>query len=83
MDIESAREYCLQKKGVTEDFPFDETTLVIRVMNKMFVLMDLERTDKITMKCDPEYAIELRERYSGIEGTFMETNSFLSTANVL
>lgn len=70
MDIESAREYCLQKKGVTEDFPFDETTLVIRVMNKMFVLMDLENPDKITMKCDPEYAIELRERYSGIEGAY-------------
>jgi len=70
MDIESAREYCLQKKGVTEDFPFDETTLVIRVMNKMFVLMDLETPDKITMKCDPEYAIELRERYSGIEGAY-------------
>jgi len=70
MDIESAREYCLLKKGVTEDFPFDETTLVIRVMNKMFVLMDLETPDKITLKCAPEYAIELREQYTGIEGAY-------------
>ncbi len=70
MDIESAREYCLQKKGVTEDFPFDEVNLVIRVMNKMFVLMDLEKPDHITMKCDPEYAVELRERYSSIEGAY-------------
>ncbi|BEH00400.1 MmcQ/YjbR family DNA-binding protein [Bacteroides sedimenti] len=70
MDIESARDYYLQKKGVTEDFPFDETTLVIRVMNKMFALIDLESSDKITLKCDPDYAIELREQYPGIEGAY-------------
>ncbi len=70
MNVELVREYCLQKKGVTEDFPFDETTLVIRVMNKMFTLISLDKPDLIVMKCNPEYAIELRERYSGIEGAF-------------
>lgn len=70
MDIETAREYCLSKKGTTECLPFDEYSLVIKVMNKMFVLIDLESANKITMKCDPEYALELRERYSAIEGAY-------------
>lgn len=70
MDIETAREYCLAKKAVTECLPFDEYSLVMKVMNKMFVLIDLEYSNKICMKCDPEYAIELRERYSAIEGAY-------------
>ncbi len=70
MDIETAREYCLSKKGATECLPFDEYSLVIKIMNKMFVLIDLESANKIFMKCDPEYALELRERYSAIEGAY-------------
>lgn len=70
MDIETAREYCLAKKAVTECLPFDEYSLVMKVMDKMFVLIDLESSNKICMKCDPEYAIELRERYSAIEGAY-------------
>ena len=56
MDIIQLREYCLSFKGATEDFPFDEDTLVFKVMGKMFALVGLE-------KCDPEKAIELREKY--------------------
>ena len=70
MDIETAREYCLAKKAVTECLPFDEYSLVMKVMDKMFVLIDLEGSNKICMKCDPEYAIELREHYSAIEGAY-------------
>lgn len=70
MDIETAREYCLSQKAVTECLPFDDTSLVMKVMDKMFVLIDLESANLITMKCDPEYAIELRERYSAIEGAY-------------
>ena len=66
MDIETAREYCLAKKAVTECLPFDEYSLVMKVMDKMFVLIDLEGSNKICMKCDPEYAIELREHYSAM-----------------
>ena len=58
MDIETAREYCLSKKAVTECFPFDEYSLVMKVMNKMFALID------------PEYALELREHYVAIEGAY-------------
>ncbi|MBN2571991.1 MAG: MmcQ/YjbR family DNA-binding protein [Ignavibacteriales bacterium] len=66
MIFEKIREYCLKKKGVTEDFPFDERTLVFRVMGKMFLLTDLEPPFYINIKCDPEKAIELRERYEGV-----------------
>lgn len=70
MDIESVRAYCLSKKGVTETFPFDEVSLVMKVMDKMFALIDLDSADKISLKCNPEYALELRDRYNGIEGAF-------------
>ncbi|MCK5170530.1 MAG: MmcQ/YjbR family DNA-binding protein, partial [Bacteroidales bacterium] len=64
MNIEEFRNYCLSKKGTSEDFPFDETTLVFKVMNKMFALTDIEDDFTINLKCDPGKAIELREEYS-------------------
>ena len=70
MNVETVREYCLNKKGVTESFPFDDVSLVVKVMNKMFALIDLEEANHIALKCDPEKAIELREHYSGIEGAY-------------
>ena len=70
MNIEEYREYCLAKKGVTEGFPFDEKTLVFKVMGKMFALCGVNNFDFINLKCDPEKAIELREEYEGITGAF-------------
>lgn len=70
MNVEKAREYCLSKKGATECLPFDDTSLVIKVMGKMFALIDLEGANTIMMKCDSEYALELRERYNAIDGAF-------------
>lgn len=74
MNVEVLRDYCLRKKGVTEEFPFDESTLVFKVMGKMFALIALERMPpQCNLKCDPEKAIELREEYDGdiIEGYHM------------
>lgn len=70
MDIESIREYCIRKKAVTECFPFDEYNLVFKVVDRMFALINLENPDRIFLKCEPEYAIELRDRYNDIEGAF-------------
>ena len=70
MNVETVREYCLSKKGATESFPFDDVSLVIKVINKMFALIDLEGANSIALKCDPEKAIELREHYAGIEGAY-------------
>ena len=67
MNIEEFREYCIRKKGVTEEFPFDESTLVFKVLGKMFALTSLNRKPtQVNLKCDPERAIALREEYDGI-----------------
>ena len=63
MNIEDARLYCLSKPGATEDFPFDETTLAFRVENKIFAIVDLENVDWFCVKCDADYAFELRDKY--------------------
>jgi predicted DNA-binding protein (MmcQ/YjbR family) len=64
MNIEEIREYCLSKKATTEAFPFDEDTLVFKVMGKMFCLTSLSEPDRINLKCDPEKAMALREEYN-------------------
>ncbi len=66
MNIEEFRKYCLDKRGVKEEFPFDETTLVFKVMGKMFALTDLEGDFSANLKCDPEEAIDLREKYTAV-----------------
>ena len=70
MNIESVREYCLSLPLVTEDFPFDEQTLVFRILGKIFACVDLERPEWVTMKCNADYALELREEHSEIEGVW-------------
>lgn len=70
MDIESLRDYCITKLRVTEEFPFDESTLVFKVAGKMFLLVDVDSPDSINIKCDPEKAIELREKYPAVTGGF-------------
>ena len=70
MNIEEFTEYCLSKPGVTEEFPFDETTLVFKVMGKMFALTNLEGDWSLSLKCDPERAIELREHYPAIQAAY-------------
>ena len=69
MNIEEIREYCLSKKGATESFPFDQTTLVFKVGNKMFALAGLE-SGYINLKCKPELAIERREEFAEITPGF-------------
>lgn len=63
MNIEEFREYCLSKPGVTEDMPFGDETLVFKVYGKMFALSGIDNFSTINLKCDPQRALELRERY--------------------
>jgi len=65
MNIEEIRNYCIAKKGVTESFPFNETTLVFKVMNKMFCLLSLDSA-RISLKNDPEKNEMLRAQYPAI-----------------
>jgi predicted DNA-binding protein (MmcQ/YjbR family) len=52
------------KKGVTEEFPFGENTLVFKVMGKMFALTNIELFDGVNLKVDPEEGAALRDEYS-------------------
>jgi predicted DNA-binding protein (MmcQ/YjbR family) len=70
MNIEDFRIYCLSKLGATEDFPFDQKTLVFKVKGKMFSLTSIENFVSINLKCDPEKALELRADYAGIKPGF-------------
>ena len=66
MNIEEYREYCLSFPGVTEEFPFDEKVLVFKVMGKIFSLTNIDLFKSVNLKCNPEWAEELREEYIGI-----------------
>lgn len=66
MNIEELRDYCLQKPGASEDLPFGDQTLVFKIGGKIFLLVGLERGDRFNAKCDPEWAIELREQHHEI-----------------
>ena len=64
MDVETLRDYVLQKLLVTEGFPFGETTIVFKVNNKVFLLIPLDTDQlKFNVKCDPDKAIEWRDEY--------------------
>ncbi|MFK8101651.1 MAG: MmcQ/YjbR family DNA-binding protein [Saprospiraceae bacterium] len=82
MHIEEFRTYCLSKKGVEEDLPFDEVTLVFKVMGKMFALTGLGReVFTINLKCDPEYALELREEYEEVQPGYHMSKKHWNTVN--
>ncbi len=66
MNIETFRKYCLNKPGDTESFPFDESVLVFKVGGKIFALTDVDRFESVNLKCEPERAGVLRERYEAV-----------------
>ncbi|MFI1745222.1 MmcQ/YjbR family DNA-binding protein [Thalassobellus sediminis] len=74
MNIEQLRNYCLSKKGTTEELPFDQHTLVFKVLGKMFALTSLKKWEQgessINLKADPEYSEELRTNYNSIRPGF-------------
>ncbi len=71
MDVEQIREYCLSNERVTEGFPFNDTALVFKVAGKMFALLDLSEENRgLSLKCDPELAIELREQHPEVEPAY-------------
>lgn len=82
MNIEIIRTYCLNKKGVTESFPFNADTLVFKVMEKMFLLTSLNNPNSINLKCEAEYAIELREKYDAIQPGFHMNKTLWNTVEI-
>jgi predicted DNA-binding protein (MmcQ/YjbR family) len=62
------RDYCLAKPGAAESFPFDETVLVFKVAGRIFALTSIERLPlSVSLKCDPDFAAELRDRYPAVQ----------------
>ena len=82
MNIEELRDYCLSLKGVTEDFPFDKTTLVFKVAGKMFCLTDLENNFSMNLKNDPEKNIELREQYPVVKPGYHMNKKHWNTVKI-
>jgi predicted DNA-binding protein (MmcQ/YjbR family) len=66
LNIEELRDYCLLKPGATEGFPFGEDTLVFKIGGKIFLITGLNDGDRFNVKCDPELAVDLRERYTEV-----------------
>src|SRR5260221_11896274 len=83
MDIEMMRDYCLAKKEVEEGFPFGETVLVFKVKGKVFLLARLDTpTLEFNVKCDPERAIEWREKFAAVQtGYYMKKNPWNTGTN--
>ncbi|MFT5914597.1 MAG: putative DNA-binding protein (MmcQ/YjbR family) [Flammeovirgaceae bacterium] len=82
MNIEQFREFCLSLAGTSESMPFDDKTLVFKVMNKMFALTDIEGFESINLKCDPEKAIELREKYVSVQPGYHMNKKHWNTTRV-
>ncbi len=80
MNIEELRIFCLNLNQVTESFPFDTSTLVFKVEGKIFAIIPLDAFDtQITLKCNPEKAIMLRETYDCITPAWHMNKKYWNT----
>lgn len=86
MNIQQLYEFCLSKKGVTEQFPFDEDVLVFKVGGKMFALSSLNQWENnspsINVKCNPDYVQELRTQYEGVKPAFHMNKVHWNTVDI-
>jgi len=83
MDIEALRSHCLGKKGTTEEFPFDEVTLVFKVLGKIFVITPLDEDFfRFSFKCDPEKAVELRENHPTVTPAWHMNKTYWNSVEV-
>lgn len=70
MYLDEFRSFCLSLPGTSESLPFDDHALVFKVLDKMFALTRIDDFTSINLKCDPERALELREKYDYIKPGF-------------
>ena len=84
MDVESLREYCLAKPGATEDTPFGEDVLVFKVAGKIFALASLDEVPaRANLKCDPDLALELRDRYEQVQPGYHMNKKHWNTVEIV
>ena len=83
MDLESFREYCLQKSGATEGTPFGETVLVFKIGCKIFALASLDEIPvRVNLKCDPDLALDLRDRYEQVRPGYHMNKKHWNTVEI-
>jgi predicted DNA-binding protein (MmcQ/YjbR family) len=83
MEVESFREYCLAKAAVTESTPFGEDVLVFKVSGKMFALVALDEVPATAnLKCDPDRALELRDRYEQVRPGYHMNKKHWNTVEI-
>jgi predicted DNA-binding protein (MmcQ/YjbR family) len=57
---------CRAKPGAVEDYPFGDGVAVFKVGGRMFALVPLGPPASVSLKCDPEVAVDLRARHAAI-----------------
>jgi predicted DNA-binding protein (MmcQ/YjbR family) len=82
MNIESFRDFCIKKKGVTESFPFDNETIVYKVGGRIFALTNIDSFESVNLKCDPDYALELREHYQAVSPGYHMNKKHWNTVKI-
>lgn len=81
MNFDELREYCLSKKNTTEDYPFDENTPCFRVAGKIYAITSFKFPLSVNLKCDPELAADLRERYGDVLPGYHMNKKHWNTVN--
>ena len=82
LTIQQLIDTCDAKNGATKEFPFDDTSLVFKVMGKMFALVNLEPPHGITLKCDPVYAVALRHKYKSVRSGYYMNKKHWNTVDL-
>ena len=83
MDLAQFREYCLAKANATEGTPFGETVLVFKVSGKIFALASLDEVPvRVNLKCDPDLALELRDRYEQVRPGYHMNKKHWNTVEI-
>ncbi len=76
MNLPTLKEHLLAKPRTTEETPFGPDALVYKVVGKMFALVGWqEKPLRLTLKCDPDDALALRQMYRSVgPGYYMNKN---------
>jgi len=83
LDLETFREYCLSKSGASESAPFGEDTIVFKVGGKIFALASLADVPaRVNLKCDPDLALELRDRYEQVRPGYHMNKKHWNTVEI-
>ena len=83
MDLAKFREYCLSKPEATEGTPFGPDVLVVKVSGKIFALASLDEVPaRANLKCDPDLALELRDRYEQVTAGYHMNKKHWNTVEI-